>query len=150
LVTAICNWPARIRNNSIAPSRRIEQVELQSPRADAIARANAGFGIAAVHEKRATAATGEEQTKLLNEALRRYLYVVEGRHLRENERADPSLVKESALAAARIAEEQRRWDVAENLYLRLMELLPPTRGLCEARLQRLTRIRAQDAPSAAN
>lgn len=126
------------------------QQVLQSGRADVTARANADFGIAVVHEKRAAAATGEEQTRLLNEALRRYLYVVEGRGLRENEMADPSLVKESALAAARIAEEQRRWDVAESLYLRLMELLPPTRTLCEARLQRLTRIRAQAAPSAAN
>jgi TolA-binding protein len=115
---------------------------LGSPRAEVIARGNAEFGIAAVHEKRAATVTGAEQTALLNEALRGYLYVVEGRHLRENEAADPALVKESALAAARIAEEQRRWDVAETLYRRLMDLLPPTRGLCEARLQRLARIRA--------
>jgi TolA-binding protein len=126
------------------------QQVLQSPRADVSARANADFGIAVVYETRAAAATGEEQTALLNQALGRYLYVVEGRRLRENETADPSWVKESALAAARIAEEQQRWDVAENLYRRLMNLLPPTRGLCEARLQRLTQIRAQAGRASAN
>jgi TolA-binding protein len=126
------------------------QQVLQAPQADVVARSNAEFGIAAVHEKRAAALEANARAPLLDEALRRYLYVVEGRHLREHETAHPALVKEAALAAARIAEEQRRWDVAENLYYRLMDLLPPSRGLCEARLERLTQIRAASNPQAAN
>jgi TolA-binding protein len=116
---------------------------LNSPRANANARSSAEFGIATVHEKKAALAPLAEKTAFLNESLRRYLFVVEGRHLRDSENADPALVKEAALAAARLAEEQGRWDVAESLYRQLMELLPPMRVICESRLQRLTRLRAQ-------
>jgi TolA-binding protein len=120
---------------------------LASPLADVTARTTAEIGIATVCEKRAASAVGADKTSLLNEALRHYLYVVEGRQLRPNETAEPILAKEAALAGARLAEDQGRWDVAEGLYRRLMESLPPMRVICEARLQRLAQLRAQ-APSA--
>jgi TolA-binding protein len=114
-----------------------------SPMASVNARANAEIGLANVSEKRAARATGPEKQELQDDALRRYFYVFEGRHLREGETSDPALVKEAALAAARLAEEQGRWHVAASVYGRLMERLPPMRVIAEARLQRVQQMLAQ-------
>jgi tetratricopeptide (TPR) repeat protein len=116
---------------------------LSSAMADANARGNAEIGVATVFEKRAAGAAGAEKQQLHDEALRRYFYVFEGRHLREGETADPALVREAGLAAARLAEEQGRWEVAANVYGRLMGLLPPMRVIAEARLQRVQQILGQ-------
>jgi TolA-binding protein len=113
---------------------------------DVSARSAAGIGLATVFEKRAARAPDVEKRGFQDEALRRYLYVFEGRHLREGETADPALVKEAALAAARLAEDQGRWEVATNVYGRLMELLPPMRVIAEARLQRIEQILARPRP----
>jgi hypothetical protein len=108
-----------------------------SPLADVDARGNAEFGLATVFEKRAARATGAEKATLQDEALRRFLALFEGAHLREGERVDPALLKEAALAAARLAEEQGRWPVAASVYRRLIDVLPPVRAIAEARLQRV-------------
>ncbi|MCL4181713.1 MAG: hypothetical protein KJ072_28750, partial [Verrucomicrobia bacterium] len=113
---------------------------LASPVAGVSARGNAELGLATVFEKRAARAPEAEKKPFLDEALRRYLYVFEGGQLREGETADPALLKEAALAAARLAEEQGRWEVAASVYGRLMELLPPMRGIAEARLQRIQQL----------
>ena len=110
---------------------------LSSPLADVDARGSAEFGLATVFEKRAARATGAEKATLQNEALRRFLALFEGAHLREGERVDPALLKEAALAAARLAEEQGRWQVAASVYRRLIDVLPPVRAIAEARLQRV-------------
>jgi TolA-binding protein len=110
---------------------------LSSPLADVDARGNAEFGLATVFEKRAARATGPEKETLQDEALRRFLALFEGAHLREGERVDPALLKEGALAAARLAEEQGRWQVAASVYRRLIDVLPPVRAIAEARLQRV-------------
>ncbi len=116
---------------------------LTSPLATVNVRGNAELGIAAVFEKRGARASGQEKSEFLNEALRRYLYVFEGRHLRQGDVGDPALVKESGLAAARLAEEQGRWEVAASVYSRLMNLLPPMRVIVETRLQRVHQMLAQ-------
>ena len=110
---------------------------LASTLADADTRGNAEFGLATVLEKRAARATGDDKAPLQDQALRRFLAVFEGAHLREGEIADPALLKEAALAAARLAEEQGRWEVAANVYRRLIAVLPPVKAIAEARLQRV-------------
>ena len=116
---------------------------LSSPLADVDARGNAEFGLATVFEKRAIRATGAEKTALQDEALRRFLALFEGAHLRDGETADPSLLKEAALAAARLAEEQGRWEVAASVYRRLIDTLPPMRTIADARLRRVQQMLAQ-------
>jgi tetratricopeptide (TPR) repeat protein len=116
---------------------------LSSPLADVDARGNAEFGLATVFEKRAALATADEKPALQDEALRRFLAVFEGGYLREGETADPSLLKEAALAAARLAEEQGRWEVAASIYHRLIETLPPMRQIADARLRRVQQMLAQ-------
>ena len=111
--------------------------------ADATGRSIAEVGLATVLEKQAEQASPAERTNLLNEAWTHYWYVAEGKNLREHEVADPFWVKQAAVAAARLAEDQRRWDVAARLYERLRdELAPPLRKTWELKLEKLRQLRS--------
>jgi TolA-binding protein len=116
---------------------------LASPMADVSARSAAEIGAATVFEKRAAGASDEMKRGFQDEALSRYLSVFYGGHLREGETADPALVKEAGLAAARLAEDQERWEVATRVYQQLSELLPSMRVIAEARLQRIKQLVSQ-------
>ncbi|HXT38409.1 MAG TPA: tetratricopeptide repeat protein [Candidatus Angelobacter sp.] len=106
--------------------------------ADATCRSGAEVGLARALEMQSTLASSNERTNLLNEALRHYLYVVDGKNLRENETADPFWVKKAADEAARLAESQQLWEVAANLYRRLIdELAPALRKTWELKLEKL-------------
>jgi TolA-binding protein len=116
---------------------------LTSDLADVTARSMASVGIGMVLEKQAEQASEPEKTRLLNEALKNYLYVVEGKVLREGEASDVFWVKEAAMAAARLAKDQKRWDTAESLYLKLKDLVPPLRKTWELRLEEVEQIRSR-------
>ena len=111
--------------------------------ADATCRAIAEVGLAKVLERQAEEARPADRSTLLNEALRHYVYVVEGKNLGEGEQADPFWVKEAAVAAARLAEELQQWEVAARWYERLITLLPPLRKKWELQLEKLGPLRAQ-------
>ena len=115
--------------------------------ADVSCRSIAEVHLAQVLEKQAGLASATGRTNLLAEALRHYLYVVEGKNLSENEVADPFWVKEAAVAAARLAEDQKRWNVATKLYLQLKELLPSLRKTWELQLEKMERIGSQIEPA---
>jgi TolA-binding protein len=115
---------------------------IKSERANLSARSLAQIGLAQVLEKQAEKSAGPEQPRLLTEALGHYLSVLHGKNLRPGEQADPSAVKDAAVAAARLSEEQGRWDMAANLYRQLVELLPPLRKNWEAKLERLQHLRS--------
>jgi len=51
------------------------------------------------------------------------------------------------LAAARLAEDQKRWNVATKLYLQLKELLPSLRKTWELQLEKIERIGSQIEPA---
>jgi TolA-binding protein len=109
--------------------------------ANVTCRSMAEVGLARVLEAQARQASPTERTNLLNEALRHYRYVVDGKNLGEHEVADPYWVKEAAVGAARLAEEQQQWDVASNLYKRLIdELAPPLRKNWELKLEKLRQL----------
>jgi tetratricopeptide (TPR) repeat protein len=111
--------------------------------ADVMCRSIAEVGLGGVLERQAAEASPSSRTNLLNEAMQHYLYVVYGKNLRDREKGDPLWVKEAAVAAARLAEEQHRWDVAAELYERLRdELAPPLRKTWEAKLDKLRQLRA--------
>jgi hypothetical protein len=88
-----------------------------------------------------------EKAALLNDALTRYLAVFEGKNLRDKETANAYWVREAGIAAARMAEDQQRWDVAANLYRRLGELIPSMREVWDAKLRRLEQLRPASAPA---
>ena len=63
-----------------------------------------------------------------------YLNVVYGNNLRDGEKPDPFWLKEAALAAAKIAETQKKWERAIDLYSRLQQMLPPLREGLEKKI----------------
>ncbi len=116
---------------------------MTNDRADVTCRSIAEVGLAKVLEKQAEQASPTERTNLLSEALRHYLYVANGRNLREQEVADPFWVKKAAEEAALLAEAQQQWEVAANLYRRLITNAPSLRKIWELKLEKLDRLRSQ-------
>jgi TolA-binding protein len=116
---------------------------LKSDLADVTARSIALVGMGTVLEKQAEQASEPEKTALLNEAIAKYLQVVEGKMLREGETADLFWVKEGAMAAARLARDQKRWDTAESLYFKLKDLDPTQRKTWDLRLEELQQVRSR-------
>lgn len=103
-------------------------------RGTVLTRSAAECGLGLVHEKRALLASGVERGRLQEQALAHYLSIVEGKNLREGERADPFWVKEAGLAAARLVEEGQRWDVAIRIYEQLERRVPSLSENWRARL----------------
>jgi len=114
---------------------------LTSDIAEVATRSQAEIGLALVDEKLAETASTTERTNLLNQALGRYLNVVQGQNLRDGETAAPFWVKKAAVAAAKLAEELQQWEVAANLYRRLNTLVPGLAQTWDARLARLQQVR---------
>jgi tetratricopeptide (TPR) repeat protein len=105
--------------------------------ADISARSQAEAGIAIALEKMARQKGASDQRGLLESALTHYLSVVYGKNLRDGEQPDVHWLKESGLAAARLAEELGEWQEAVNLYQRLMEDLPPLRPELQKRINKV-------------
>jgi TolA-binding protein len=113
---------------------------LASALADVAARSQAEVGMAICLEKKAALApTTAERSALLTVALAHYLNVTEGGNLRDGENADLFWVERAASGGGQLAEQLRRWEVAERLYLRFKESVPQFRDKYEARLQQLRR-----------
>jgi TolA-binding protein len=107
---------------------------LQSPRTSRSARCQAELGIGRVLEKLAELHPVSERRALLTAARDHYLNVVYG-NTNDTEQTDALWLKEAGLAAARLAESEQQWEIASNLYARLVDLLPPLRPTLERRLQ---------------
>ena len=107
---------------------------LLSRTADVAVRSLAEVGWGKVLEKMAERKSGPEQAALLTEALDHYLNVVNEKNLLPGEKLHPFYFREAAQAAARLAESNRQWDQAINLYERLIEVLPATRPGLEKRI----------------
>jgi TolA-binding protein len=136
---------------------------IRSDMADIAARSQAEVGLGHVEaglakalEKQAGQASPSDRDRLLaernrlrTEALRHYLNVSEGKNLRASEQANPFWVKEATLCAARLSEDQQRWDVAANLYRGLINAVPALRKMWEAKLEKLEQARLAQ-PSSPN
>jgi TolA-binding protein len=103
--------------------------------ASVTARSQAEFGIAQVYERQAKGPP--ERAELLKAALDYYLNIFNGKNLKVAETADPVWARESGFAAARLAEEQKQWALALNVYLGLRELAPGARDSLERKIARL-------------
>lgn len=109
------------------------QKVMSAPLADVAARSQAAVGAGNVMRAQAQLA-GTDAPVLWQLALDQYLNVVYGNNLRDGEKPDPFWVKEAALAAARIAEAQKKWERAIDLYRRLQQLVPPLRAGLEKKI----------------
>ncbi|HKQ40339.1 MAG TPA: tetratricopeptide repeat protein, partial [Verrucomicrobiae bacterium] len=109
---------------------------IKSPGADVHVRSQAEVGLGIVLEKQAALRQPPENKSLLVEARDRYLNVFNGSNLREDEKPSAFWVKEAGFAAARLAEDQREWQVAANIYQRLSKVLPPIQSAVEKKLGR--------------
>ena len=110
------------------------QMLVVSPDADVASRSQAEVGLGIVAEKQAEQKIGEEQTALLDTALRCYAHVLFGKNLRDNEEPDPFWVENAGLKAGRVAETLQEWQQAINIYTHLEELLPTRRSMLESKI----------------
>ncbi|MFO1501435.1 MAG: tetratricopeptide repeat protein [Verrucomicrobiota bacterium] len=113
-----------------------------SPLADVATRSQAEVGLGEVLVKMAEQRSN--RIALLEAALKHYLDVVYGRHLRPDEHPDPFWISRAALAAGSLAVERlQRYDEAERFYREMFQLLPSLRSTWEKRLDNLTQTRNQ-------
>jgi len=98
-----------------------QQVLAPASMADVSARSQAEMGIGLALERQAQSKAPPDNAELLEAAREHYLNVFYGKNV---EKPDPFWMKEAALAAARLAEEQKQWDLAIKIYSRLVTLTP--------------------------
>jgi len=73
---------------------------------------------------------------LLKDAFDHYYNLVRDKALREGEKADPFWFEKAGLAAGRLAEELNQWEVAVNIYSRLLQVLPQLRATLEKKIEK--------------
>src|SRR5207244_3524917 len=111
-------------------------VMTQLPEADVTARSLAEFGLAAAIKTQADGKPPLESVALLKTSLDHLLNIVFGKNLREGEDPDPTWVERAGLAAGRLAEELKQWNIAMNIYERLQSSLPPLRPRLQDRINK--------------
>jgi len=111
---------------------------LEMPGVSPSTRNQTDVRLAMLEERMATALPDAERKRMQQAALDRYLNVVygNGAALATSPQPDPYWLKEAGLAAGRLAEDLGQWELAINLYERLLRVLPPMRPVLERRLQR--------------
>jgi TolA-binding protein len=102
---------------------------------DVIVRSQAEVGWGLALEKKARLKVETEREIIYQDALSHYLNVLYGKNLREGEYANPFWLLKAGTAAATLAESQRQWNSAINLYQRIKTTLPATRDLCDRKIK---------------
>ena len=67
-----------------------------------------------------------------------YANVFFGKNLADGETPDPFWLKWAGLAAGRLAEQRKQWEVAINIYKQSLTKLPPLRELLNKRIDKAT------------
>jgi TolA-binding protein len=116
---------------------------ITAPGAEVKVRWQAEMGLAQVLERLVQSRPAPENSALLKAAFDHCYNIVSGKSLRDGESPDPFWLKEAGLTAARLAEEQKQWAVAANVYERLRSVLPSLAPLLERRMEK---IREQSRP----
>lgn len=107
--------------------------------ANASVRSQAEFELGVVRQKQAVLRPEQERPALYDQALDHYLRVLYGQNLRPNESPDPYWVKRAGLAAAELAESQKKFEVATGIYRRLLTEIPPLRARLERKIDELVK-----------
>ena len=119
--------------NSYAKAAELYRRVIEWPSADVSARSKAACGLAIVARKLAGNGTDAAALALWDEALNRYMDVLDGRLLRDGQSSDPWWIKEAGRDAGQILEALGRWQDAAALYDRLGRELPSQRASWELR-----------------
>ena len=130
--------------NAVGYDRAAElyQRVVDSPLADAAARAKAKVWLGQVAERQAAIRGPADAAALREKALGHYLDVTFGRILRPGESLPEQQLEEAGIAAGRLLEERRRWDEAAGLYEQLARDLPRLKPVWDARRERVLAAKA--------
>jgi len=91
--------------------------------ADIAIRSLAEYGLGHVFEiEAADNKTALDRADLLKAAFEHYFTILIGQNLRDGERSDPGWIEKAGFAAARLKEAQGEWQVALNIYQRMLEI----------------------------
>lgn len=91
--------------------------------ADLSTRSLAEYGLGRVFEIEATDnKTAAERADLFKAAFEHYFAILIGQNLRSLEKSDPIWIEKAGFAAARLKEAQGEWQVALNVYQRMLEI----------------------------
>ena len=102
------------------------------------ARSEAQVGLAGLYAEMAQTESGEEQVRLLREAVRNYLAVVYQENLRDEREAGSAFwIKRAGLDAGPLLERLGDLKAAEQLYLRMQTLLPPLRASFQRKIEQV-------------
>jgi TolA-binding protein len=104
--------------------------------ADVSTRLKAEIGLGMVLERQAHLNTAVDPENLLDAASDHYLNVLSGKTAAD-EASEIVLIKQAGLAAARLAEERKQWDMAMNIYNNLIEKLPSGRQAFQRKIDRI-------------
>ncbi len=104
--------------------------------ADAAARSQAEFKLATILEAMAKLKPPPENAALLDAAFAHFANLLYEKNLADGEIPDPFWLKEAGLAAGRMAEERKQWEMAINIYTRLQAKLPPLAELLQRRISK--------------
>ncbi len=117
-----------------------------APDADIATRSAAEFGMGEVRRKQAAGLQGAEAMQMQRQALDHYLNVAYKSNLRDGERPDLIWVRDAALAAARLCESQKNWELASKLYRRIAEMIPALRETMETKINKATEQQSSQKP----
>jgi len=113
------------------------QKVLSSPlAADVAVRSQAEFGLATVLEAIAKLKPPAENAALLDAAFAHYANLLYEKNLADAETPNPFWLGKAGLAAGRMAEERKQWEMAINIYTGLQAKLPPLTELLQRRISR--------------
>ncbi len=123
-----------------------QKVLLPGTKADIFVRSQAEFGLALALEGMAKLKQGPEREALLDAAFTHYANLLYEKNVADSEVADAFWLKKAGLAAARVAEERKQWEIAGRIYNRMMTKLPPLRDFLQKQIERT----AEQLPSEKN
>jgi TolA-binding protein len=110
---------------------------INSAQADISARSQAQVGVGIALEKKAALLAGGEQAELLNQALDNYLFVFDGKNLRDGELSDPFWMKKAGLQGAPLVGMLNDSEAEKLFYKSLERVLPQLTDSIEKKIAAL-------------
>lgn len=124
-------FDAKFYENALEEYQKV----INHPKADINARSLAEIGLGAVFEAQAKLPAAADPEPLIKAAFEHYYNVVSGKNL-NGEKADLFCFKQASVAAARIAEDRRQWEIVLDIYSNLVNAFPSMKPALDRKIQR--------------